>query len=162
MPVLARSRPPLPALARRLLVSVTLVGVGAATAAVALAAPTPRPPPPTPEATQDRASLSDVASGRYGMEIDEFGSGAAIGAGRIIDVNDITKPFVVSELRVDVNQADAQDPDLEADPGNSNAFQGYQAHSCSLPSRVDPQVPTTARPVTSGISTATAASTWCA
>ncbi len=77
---------------------------------------------------------------RYVMEIDEFGSGAKIGAGRIIDVNDITRPFVVSELRLQVNQASAQGADLDSDPGNSNAFQGYQGHYCSLPSRVDPQV----------------------
>ncbi len=77
---------------------------------------------------------------KYLMEIDEFGSGAKIGAGRIIDINNIKKPFVVSELRLAVDQASAQGPELEADPGNSNAFQGYQGHYCSLPSRVDPQV----------------------
>ena len=74
----------------------------------------------------------------YVMEIDEFGSGANIGAGRIIDVTDIKKPFVVSDLRLAVNSASAQNADLEADPGNSQAFQGYQGHYCSLPSRIDP------------------------
>ena len=94
-----------------------------------------------PSVSTPQSAVPFTSKGRkYVMEIDEFGSGVAIGAGRIIDVNDITRPFVVSELRLAVNQADAQGPDLEADPGNSNAFQGYQGHYCSLPSRVDPQV----------------------
>ena len=76
---------------------------------------------------------------RYVLETDEFGSGASIGAARIIDVQDIRKPFVVSELRLAVNAAKAQGEDLEADPGNSQMFQGYQGHYCSLPSRIDPQ-----------------------
>ena len=77
---------------------------------------------------------------KYLLEIDEFGSGAAIGGGRIIDINNAKKPFVVSDLRLAVNQPSAQNADLEADPGNANAFQGYQGHYCSLPSRVDPQI----------------------
>ena len=76
----------------------------------------------------------------YVLETDEFGSGAAIGAARIIDVENIAKPFVVSEMRLAVNAAKAQGPDLEADPGNSQQFQGYQGHYCSLPSRIDPQI----------------------
>ena len=77
---------------------------------------------------------------RYLMETDEFGSGAAIGATRIIDIQNEKKPFVVSNIRLAVNQAAAQGPSLEADPGNDQAFQGYQGHYCSLPSRVDPNV----------------------
>lgn len=76
----------------------------------------------------------------YLFETDEFGSGASIGAARIIDIQNIKKPFVVSNLRLAVNAAKAQGPDLEADPGNDQVFQGYQGHYCSLPSRVDPQI----------------------
>jgi hypothetical protein len=76
----------------------------------------------------------------YLLEIDEFGSGDGIGAGRIIDIKDPRKPTVVSRLRLAVNEAKAQGPDLEADPGNSEPFQGYQGHYCTLPSRVDPTV----------------------
>jgi hypothetical protein len=76
----------------------------------------------------------------YLLEIDEFGSGANIGAGRIIDIKDPKKPFVVSNLRLAVNEPGAQGDDLEADPGNDQQFQGYQGHYCSLPSRVDPTV----------------------
>jgi hypothetical protein len=77
---------------------------------------------------------------KYLMEIDEFGSGASIGAARIIDIQNEKKPFVVSNIRLAVNAAKAQGADLEADPGNDQAFQGYQGHYCSLPSRVDPNV----------------------
>jgi hypothetical protein len=77
---------------------------------------------------------------KYLMEIDEFGSGANIGAARIIDIENEKKPFVVSNIRLAVNQAKAQGPDLEADPGNDQPFQGYQGHYCSLPSRVDPNI----------------------
>lgn len=77
---------------------------------------------------------------KYVFETDEFGGGAAIGAARILSVEDPTKPKVVSDLRLEVNRAELQGADLEADPGNDQAFQGYQAHYCSLPSRVDPQI----------------------
>jgi hypothetical protein len=76
----------------------------------------------------------------YLLETDEFGSGASIGAARIIDIANIKKPFVVSNIRLAVNAAKAQGAALEADPGNNQQFQGYQGHYCSLPSRVDPNV----------------------
>jgi hypothetical protein len=79
---------------------------------------------------------------RYLLETDEFGSGNAIGAARIIDIQDVRHPFVVSNMRLAVNQPAAQGPALEGDPGNGKdqLFQGYQGHYCSLPSRVDPMV----------------------
>ena len=76
----------------------------------------------------------------YVLEIDEFGSGASIGAGRILDVSDLKAPKVVSDLRLAVNAADVQGGEIEDDPGNDQQFQGYQGHYCSLPSRVDPQI----------------------
>ena len=76
----------------------------------------------------------------YVFEIDEFGGGAAIGAARILSTKDPKKPTVVSDLRLEVNRAELQGADLEADPGNDQAFQGYQGHYCSLPSRVDPKI----------------------
>jgi len=77
---------------------------------------------------------------KYLLETDEFGSGASIGAARIIDIQNIKKPAVVSNLRLAANAAKAQGPDLEADPGNDQVFQGYQGHYCSLPSRDNPQI----------------------
>ncbi|MDP9181367.1 MAG: hypothetical protein M3P04_01160, partial [Actinomycetota bacterium] len=77
---------------------------------------------------------------RYVLETDEFGKDDAIGAARIVDEQNIRKPFVVSNLRLAVDQPKAQGADLDADPGNDQQFQGYQGHYCSLPSRVDPTV----------------------
>ncbi|HET6815673.1 MAG TPA: hypothetical protein VFH66_00395, partial [Mycobacteriales bacterium] len=72
---------------------------------------------------------------KYLLEDDEFGSGANIGAARIIDIQNEKKPFVVSNLRLAVNKGGQT-----ADPGDDQPFQGYQGHYCSLPSRVDPYI----------------------
>ncbi|MFN2540451.1 MAG: LVIVD repeat-containing protein [Mycobacteriales bacterium] len=74
---------------------------------------------------------------QYLLETDEFGSDAAIGAARIISIDNIKKPRIVSNIRLAVNQPKIQ-PEIQADPGNDQPFQGYQAHYCSLPSRIDP------------------------
>lgn len=78
---------------------------------------------------------------RYLLETDEFGSGAKIGAARIIDIQNPRKPFVVSNMRLAVNQPQVQDQ-VTGDPGigQTNPYQGYQGHYCSLPSRVDPAI----------------------
>jgi hypothetical protein len=72
---------------------------------------------------------------KYLLEIDEFGSGKRIGAGRIIDIQNEKRPFVISNLRLAVNKGGQT-----ADPGDDQPFQGYQGHYCSLPSRVDPYI----------------------
>jgi hypothetical protein len=92
--------------------------------------------------TPQNATPFTVAGHKYLLEDDEFGSDANIGAARIIDIQDETNPFVVSNMRLAVNEASAQGADLEADPGNAadQPFQGYQAHYCTLPSRVDPYI----------------------
>jgi hypothetical protein len=72
---------------------------------------------------------------KYLLETDEFGSGANIGAARIIDIQNEKKPFVVSNLRLAVNKGGQT-----TDPGDDQPFQGYQGHYCSLPSRVDPYI----------------------
>ena len=73
---------------------------------------------------------------KYVLETDELGGnvgprgapqvpGGPIGAARIIDVDDIRKPRVVSHLRLAVN--------------NTNDGT-YAAHYCTLPSRIDPAI----------------------
>jgi hypothetical protein len=74
----------------------------------------------------------------YVLEVDEFGE-RVTGAARIIDVEDARHPFVVSNLRLKVNQPEVYD-ELQSDPGNGETSRGYQAHYCSLPSRVDPNI----------------------
>lgn len=75
---------------------------------------------------------------RYVLETDEFGEWVT-GAARILDVTDEERPRVVSHLRLAVNQPEVYD-ELQSDPGNAATGRGYQAHYCSLPSRVDPYV----------------------
>ncbi|MGH2684971.1 MAG: LVIVD repeat-containing protein, partial [Actinomycetota bacterium] len=85
--------------------------------------------------TPQNATPFRIKGHQYLLETDEFGSGDRIGAARIIDIEDETKPFVVSNLRLAVNKGGETE-----DPGDSGPFQGYQGHYCSLPSRVDPQI----------------------
>ena len=75
----------------------------------------------------------------YLVEMDEFGSGAKVGAARIIDISDETAPRVVSNLRLEVNQAAAQTA-YAGDPGFNDAFQGYEGHYCSVPQREEPGI----------------------
>ena len=80
---------------------------------------------------------------RYVVEIDEFGgtpeTGGKIGAGRIIDIANETRPRVVSNLRLEVHQpanlAAAMD-----DPGARIPVQGYGGHYCNVPRRHDPGI----------------------
>jgi hypothetical protein len=77
----------------------------------------------------------------YILEMDEFGGGAKVGAARIIDVADETKPKVISNIRLEVNSAEAQaDASQNADNGASSSLQGYDGHYCTVPQRVDPGV----------------------
>jgi hypothetical protein len=74
----------------------------------------------------------------YLLETDEFGE-RVTGAARIIDIADEKRPVVVSNLRLEVNQPEVYD-ELQGDPGNGDAARGYQAHYCTVPSRVDPNI----------------------
>ena len=82
----------------------------------------------------------------YVLEFDEYnaatlGSGSAddVGAGRIIDIADETQPRVVSNLRLEVNQP-AEHEAAAGDPGATSPVQGYAAHYCNIPTRVDPKI----------------------
>ena len=79
----------------------------------------------------------------YVVEIDEFGgtseTGGEIGAGRIIDIADETRPRVVSNLRLEVHQP-ANLAAAMGDPGANIPVQGYGAHYCNVPSRDDPGI----------------------
>jgi len=75
----------------------------------------------------------------YLVEIDEFGAQSQVGAGRIIDFADETKPRVVSNLRLEVHQPQ-NFPAQAADNGAQNPVQGYAGHYCNVPTRVDPEI----------------------
>ena len=63
-----------------------------------------------------------------------------MGAARIIDVNNLNKPKVVSNLRLAVHQPGARLSDQRGDPGASIPVQGYAAHYCSVPYRENPKI----------------------
>lgn len=85
----------------------------------------------------------------YLVEVDEYstgedGSGVAangprVGAARIIDISDETKPRVVSDIRLEVHQPKNRDA-IADDFGAQNPTQGYAAHYCNVPTRIDPQI----------------------
>jgi hypothetical protein len=75
----------------------------------------------------------------YVVEIDEFGSGSAVGAGRIIDIGDETNPQVISNLRLEVHQPENFAAQAD-DPGTLSPLQGYAAHYCNVPQRTNPGI----------------------
>jgi hypothetical protein len=86
---------------------------------------------------------------KYLMEIDEFANfpftslavydaDAPVGAARIINVDNPRHPFLVSNIRLAVNNQKARHGPEQHDPGASLPVQGYAGHYCSIPRRVDP------------------------
>ncbi len=85
----------------------------------------------------------------YLMEIDEYSAASAgggvtahgliVGAGRIIDITDETKPRVVSNLRLQVHEQKNRAA-IANDPGAANPTGGYAGHYCNIPSRVNPTI----------------------
>jgi hypothetical protein len=85
----------------------------------------------------------------YLLEIDEYnnqtlkfgGDPNLVGAARVVDISDETKPFVVSNLRLQVDQpADHAAAAAAQDPGTGNPAQGYAGHYCNVSTEVDPKV----------------------
>jgi hypothetical protein len=83
----------------------------------------------------------------YVLEFDEYtqgtlsptGSSDAVGAARIIDISNERAPRVISNLRLQIDQA-ADHHAAAGDPGTMSPAQGYAAHYCNIPTRVDPQI----------------------
>jgi hypothetical protein len=75
----------------------------------------------------------------YLVEMDEFGSGETVGAARIIDIADEKNPKVISNLRLEVNQASAHEGDQVNDYG-TGSLQNYTGHYCNVPQREDPGI----------------------
>jgi hypothetical protein len=83
----------------------------------------------------------------YVLEFDEYtqstvnpgGNPDAVGAGRIIDIADERQPRVISNLRLQVNQA-AEHKAAAGDPGTFNPAQGYAAHYCNIPTGDNPRI----------------------
>ena len=76
----------------------------------------------------------------YLVEMDEFrGDGERVGAARIIDISDEKAPRVVSNIRLEVNQADAHRGEQAGDNG-TGSLQNYTGHYCNVPQRVEPGI----------------------
>ena len=84
----------------------------------------------------------------YLVEVDEYSEGdddslashgPQVGAARIIDISDETKPRVVSNIRLEVHNREHR-AGLENDYGAKFQAQGYAAHYCSVPQRVEPGI----------------------
>jgi hypothetical protein len=85
----------------------------------------------------------------YLVEIDEYSSGESggsvaangprVGAARIIDISDERRPFVVSNIRLDVHQPENRAA-IAGDPGAQSPVQGYAGHYCNVPQRVEPGI----------------------
>lgn len=81
----------------------------------------------------------------YLLEIDEFARGGIpatglpgfVGAGRIIDIGDETKPKVISNLRLEVHNPE-NFAAIANDPGAQFIGQGYAGHYCNVSSSVNP------------------------
>ncbi len=71
------------------------------------------------------------------VEMDEFAKGDQVGAARIIDIADETKPEVISNIKLEVNMTENR-PSQADDPGASIPFRGYTGHYCTVPSRQEP------------------------
>jgi hypothetical protein len=82
----------------------------------------------------------------YLLEFDEYTAGLYgggdrddVGAARIIDIADERSPRVIANLRLQVDQHDDHAAAAN-DPGAQSPVQGYAAHYCNIPTRVDPKV----------------------
>ena len=81
----------------------------------------------------------------YLVEVDEFSRGtstepdAPVGAARIIDISDETKPKIVSDIRLEVNNPAGREESL-GDPGAGSRLQGYTGHYCSVPRAEEPGI----------------------
>ena len=110
----------------------------------------------SPTSAGRRSSIPQAAepftrNGRhYLLEFDEFAdygaeggvtqASSAVGAARIIDVEDPRHPSVVSNIRLAVHQPEAREGDQSSDPGAANPVQGYAAHYCSVPTQTNPNL----------------------
>jgi hypothetical protein len=106
--------------------------------------------------TWDRASIPQNAipfteNGKpYVLEFDEYnastlgtGSPDDVGAGRIIDISNERAPKIVGNIRLQIDQP-KEHAEFGTDPGADGQInggaQGYAAHYCNIPTRVDPKI----------------------
>src|SRR5204863_5077163 len=84
---------------------------------------------------------------KFLVEVDEFSKSVTtysatdpVGAARIINIDDVSNPVVVSNLRLAVNSPTARAGEQQADPGATSGLSGYAAHYCAVPQRDEPGI----------------------
>lgn len=93
-----------------------------------------------PEVSIPQVAIPITIGGRpYLAEIDEFGTGGPVGAARLIDIADEKNPKVVSNIRLEVNQTEAQAANA-GDPAGDSPLSGYTGHYCEVPKADDPGI----------------------
>jgi hypothetical protein len=85
----------------------------------------------------------------YLAEVDEYSgddkggapnaNGPRVGAARILDIADERHPRVIANVRLQVHQR-VHRGEIAGDYGAQNPTQGYAAHYCSVPTRVNPTI----------------------
>jgi hypothetical protein len=87
----------------------------------------------------------------YVLEFDEYNASTLnyganpddVGAGRIVDIADERAPRIVANLRLQINQP-KEHAQYGDDPGADGQIkggaQGYAAHYCNFPTRIDPKI----------------------
>jgi hypothetical protein len=76
----------------------------------------------------------------YARNVQSYEANDAVGAARLINIDNEKKPVVVSDLRLEVNQPSARAGDQKNDPGAQYGVQGYAAHYCGVPRAKDPGI----------------------
>jgi hypothetical protein len=100
-----------------------------------------------PEVTIPQSTIPVTIRGHhYVIEFDEYDSNVLayspdenVGGVRIIDIADEKHPKVVSRMRLAVWERGARKEQAD-DPGASKGTQGYAAHYCAVPQRVEPGI----------------------
>jgi hypothetical protein len=101
-----------------------------------------------PEVTIPQSTIPvTISRHRYLVEFDEFDSNVMaysadenVGGVRLIDIGDDKHPRVVSRIRLSVWESSYRGTDQQADPGAASGTQGYAAHYCAVPQRVEPGI----------------------
>jgi hypothetical protein len=76
----------------------------------------------------------------YARSVGSYKADDAVGAARLINIDDDRHPRVVSDMRLEVNQPAARATDQQDDPGAQYGVQGYAAHYCGVPRQRNPGI----------------------
>jgi hypothetical protein len=76
----------------------------------------------------------------YARNVGSYKADDAVGAARIINIDNDRHPKVVGNMRLEVNQPKARASDQKNDPGAQYGVQGYAAHYCGVPRENNPGI----------------------